>query len=422
MSVSSLETWQRLLDPSSRALVDAAAAVEAEGTSAAGVSRLRRIGDAGLVAAALDLAKARRKAAAKFGEETAARLVADSSGVEMATSALAGAHKAARYVRHLGHGATVVDLCCGIGGDAMTLHAAGLKVVGVDMDPCRAWMAGINAGVETRRADVLDESVTAIEGGFHLDPARREEGRQQTRGKRLYRYADLVPGPEAIERIIIERRNGAIKLGPGVDAQELPTRQRLGIPTELELISERGRLTQAVLWTGALAEAGEGEVSATTLRDATWTLRGKPGAAVMDPSRRIGAFLFEPDPAIERARLLGVACERFGVREWCPGLGLLTGDVNPCEASAEAAAWLGSGGHGFEVVEEMAWRLESVKVWLSERRYRVAAVKTRGQAVDADEVQRALSSSAGTGAAGVTVFVLRLGNTIKAVVTTRKTV
>jgi hypothetical protein len=117
--------------------------------STADVTALRKKWDKELVHAALALVKARGKAAVKFGA-AATRLVADPEGVEMATSHAAAAWKARRFAAAGGRTRAVLDLCCGIGGDAMALHAAGLDVTCVDSDPVRAWMA-VTTCVAARR-------------------------------------------------------------------------------------------------------------------------------------------------------------------------------------------------------------------------------------------------------------------------------
>jgi hypothetical protein len=187
-----------------------------------------------MVSVAVELGDARRRGFAKFGARVNS-IVADVQGMEMATASAAGAHKARRFAE-AGH--PVTDLCCGIGGDAMALVDAGVSVVGVDSSEVRAWMCAQNAGCGTVVADAGEVDVG---GAYHLDPARRSAD-----GTRRWRLEDLEPGPALIERLA--GRDGAVKLGPGVDLDLLP-------PGEVEMISERGTLTQAVLWTGSLARA-----------------------------------------------------------------------------------------------------------------------------------------------------------------------
>ena len=109
------------------------------------ITSLRRDYSAQAVSVALSLVEARRKAQRKFGERGRS-LIADVAGVEQASGAAVAAYKARRFADLLGGGATIADLCCGIGGDAMALADVGLDVIAVDRDPLRAWMAGQNGG------------------------------------------------------------------------------------------------------------------------------------------------------------------------------------------------------------------------------------------------------------------------------------
>jgi len=99
-----------------------AAAAAADPRNPASVSRLRSLAGEGgraaaLAAAALELAEARRRAVRKF--EGAADLWCDVAGVEQASGTLVARWKAERIRKILGAGAPILDLCCGIGGDAI---------------------------------------------------------------------------------------------------------------------------------------------------------------------------------------------------------------------------------------------------------------------------------------------------------------
>lgn len=364
-------------------------AASADPTRAADVERLRRSQPLPVVHAALKLAEARRRGQSKFGER-AAGLFADPIGLEMASSLRAGSHKSARFASAFPGGA-VLDLCCGIGGDSMALALAGLRVLCVDHDPVRAWMAGTNAACESIAADAMDPSLP--DGPFHLDPSRRTPDN----ARRHFRLEDLEPGPEVIGAIIQRRKHGAIKLGPGVD------RGTLSWPGELEILSEGGRLTQAVLWTGSLAGSGSRR-RATLLPsgDALWS----DGPVREAPVGLMGRWVFEPDDSVERAGLFPELCESVGAPLLHRRLGLLTSDV------PITSPWL----RGFEVVAEMGWHQDRVLAWLRANDAGIVEVKTRGKATNPDEAQARLS---GRGGRPYTVFVLRFDKAIRAIVTVR---
>ncbi len=420
-------------------------AAEVDATDVAAVGRLRRGYDAERVTVALELAAARRAAAVKFPGE-AERIVADREGVEQATSLTVARHKARRW-RDAGV-TRVVDLCCGIGGDAMGLMREGLAVVAADRDPVRAWMAGRNAGCAAVLAEVGEAGSGA--GPFdasvavHLDPTRR------TGAGRVYRLAEHDPAPAVVRSLLARHADTAVKLSPAVDLDELereygggadaegaadvdpsvkslaaqPTDLHPRLPgtglhprlpgtdggrVEVEFISEAGRLVQAVRWSGRPARASRG---ATLLRgDEVHELYGEPGVVgrpggpgepggpcVVEPRR----YLFTVDPAVERAGLM----HRLGLPVIHPKLGLFTADApvdNP---------WL----TGFELLGRMPYRLKRVKAWLREHDGGIVEVKTRGRAVDPDAVQRDLR---GTGATTYTVFALRFDRQVVALVTRR---
>jgi hypothetical protein len=374
VAIGTLEDWKQVVDCPE--LVAAAADV-APG-DLAGIARLRRNLDAGIVAVAVELAEARRRAAAKFGAR-ADSIVADVQGMEMATATAAGAHKARRFASA---GLAVTDLCCGIGGDAMALMDAGVDVVGVDASDVRAWMCARNAGCETR---VADASEVEVREAYHLDPARRTGA-----GVRRWRYEDLEPGRELIERLA--ERDGAVKLGPGVDLDVLPR-------GEIELISERGTLTQAVLWTGSLA----GVSRRATVLPAGASLAGEPVSMAFGEA---GTYVFSVDASVERAGLMGLLARELGLVALHPSLGLLTG--NELVESPFLTP--------FRLIERMGWREKKVREWLRANDAGIVEVKTRGRAVDPDKVQAALR---GDGATPYTLFVLRFDRRVEALIARR---
>ncbi|HNB60631.1 MAG TPA: class I SAM-dependent methyltransferase, partial [Phycisphaerales bacterium] len=202
--VLSLDIWQWLAGPQAHELVERAAATAP--TDVAGIERLRRLAAPERVRAAMLLAQARGKARDKWPAPVAVRIFADPEGVEMASSARAAAYKAQRLREGLNRsgfiGRTrepmVLDLCSGIGGDAMALaQCSDFRVVAVDRDPVRAWMAGLNAGCDSLVRG-LDETSGALANlpdaaAVHLDPARRHQRSDGSRSRRIVSLADHEP-------------------------------------------------------------------------------------------------------------------------------------------------------------------------------------------------------------------------------------
>ncbi len=372
------------------------------------LASLRKDWPKGLVAVAVEAARARMRAMDKFHPELADRIIADEEGVMVASSALAASHKAARFVQ--AGAATALDLCCGIGAVAYELGRAGLAVTGVDRSPVRAWMAWMNAHCEQLVADVEDQAVLErVRGAFvHLDPSRR------TGSKRTHAYEDYQPGPETIERIIDAAAGACVKLGPGVDFPRLPTPPG----SFVELLGEFGRLTQALLWTGTLAAnqgVEPGHRVATRLPGGE-RFAAEPGPLIdlgawydsSGPERPVLEHLYEADPALERGSLLGAFAESHGLRPIHPAVGVLTGE------KIIASPWLTR----FGVLEAMPWRRKAVKARLRELGAGIVAVKTRAKLVDPDALQKDLR---GPGDEELTLFVLRLGDTPTAIITRRAT-
>lgn len=407
-----LSTWQTLVEPAHEELLRVAA--DTNPRDVAAVDRLRKLTpDRDLIHAALQLAEARRKAIPKFGKR-AATLWADPQGVEMASSSIAAAHKAHRFRDCPAH-TPIIDLCCGIGGDAMQLGETAMPVTAVDLDPVRAWMAGRNARCASLVADA--KHVDVEHAAIHIDPPRRTSASGGV--SRLWRLSDLHPGADEMRALFGRARGGgAIKLGPGVDHAEVRAR----FPrSELEIISENGTLTQAVVWIGEAMRTRPGQACATLLqghpddRPASWLartiqIRGTPDErpAPIAADNRPLRYLFEPDDTVERARLQHVLCDTVHVPLLHPALGLLTADALIDHPMLTP----------FEVIDTLPWNTKRIREALAAYNAGIVEVKTRGGIVNPDHVQHDLR---GTGDEMLTVFVLRFDRELRAIIARRLT-
>ena len=276
----------------------------------------------------------------------------------------------------------------------MALTDRGLRVLAVDRDPLRVWMTQTNAGCDGLVADVA--SLQSHDTVLHIDPHRRS-----SRGRR-WRLDDYEPGPDVIRGLLDPARAGAVKLGPGVDLEAC--RQLYVGPSEIELVSVNGRLNQAVLWTGELA----GATTRATLIDAAGVVHSlvDEGAEDALSTSALKRFIYTVDPSIERRRMLPVLAGSLDMSSPSADVGLLTSD------RLVDSPWLTA----FELIEQMPWRQSKVKAWLAAHRAGVVEVKTRGRVVETDPTQLALR---GVGDEPFTVFVLRFGQKVTALVARR---
>ena len=370
-----------LLTPEGRALLD-----EVRGTAPADelavATRLRRGHPAELVSAALGQARLRQRAAAKFGAEDAERMFFTPNGVEQSTRASVAAHRAER-LRALGV-TSVADLCCGIGGDAIALARAGIRVLAVDRDPLTAAAARANADalglaglIDVREADVTEIDTASYDAVF-VDPARRGG-----RGRIFDPEAYSPPLSWAVQAAL-KAPHAALKVAPGIPHEAVPAE------AEAEWISDGGDVKEAVLWFGT----APGAVRATLLPGPRTLLgRGLPDPEV----RSVGRYLYEPDGAVIRAHLVAEAAEELDGGLIDRTIAYITADALRETRYATA----------YEITDRLPFNVKKLKALLREREVGILTVKKRGSAVEPEELRRkALPKPQGPHS--VTVFLTRV--------------
>ncbi|WP_150307911.1 class I SAM-dependent methyltransferase [Planctomonas psychrotolerans] len=359
-----------LLSPEGLRLLDSVPAY-AERDVVSTVARLRAAGSSPtLVSAVLTQARLRAKATGKFGD-FASRMLFTDAGLEQATRLPVAALHARRF-RDAGV-ARVADLGCGIGGDAMAMSALDLEVLAVDADDVTAILASYNlapfpaAAVEHARAQDVD---TARVEAVFLDPARRTTGHRDTR--RIDPDAYSPPLDFALDTA--RSLPTGIKLGPGLDRDLIPN------DAEAQWISVDGALVEMGLWFGAVSRPG--------IRRAALVLSGTRAAELVGASdapdaevRSIGEYVYEPDGAVIRARLIGDLARSLDAGMVSESIAWLTTDSPRPTPFAR----------GFRVTDTLPFDESRVKRLLRDRRIGSLEIKKRGIDLDPAVLRKRLS-------------------------------
>ncbi len=332
------------------------------------LTRLRRHVHPDLARAAVELTRLRRRAAAKF--PAAERMFFTREALEQASAAVVAAQRATRLAPYV----QVADLCCGVGGDALALAAAGAQVQAVDRDPVRLAMVAANAAalglvdrVHLNQIDLLDTPPPPAAALF-CDPGRRAGGR------RRFAVEEYEP---PLSHILGWQRHTpalAVKLAPGVDLATLPDH------TEVEFVSLAGELKEALLWCGPLVQVAW----RATLLDAhglvatlAQPVTPPPPPAITPPL----AYLYEPDPAVIRAGLVAELAAQIGATQLDPQIAYLT--AAHLQMTPFARVW--------PILTWQPFNLKRLRASLRTMQAGPVTVKKRGSALETDSLARQLS-------------------------------
>ena len=346
------------------------------------VATLRKEGHApALVAAVLNQSKLRSRAMPKFGP-FAERMLFTEAGLEQATRLKVAALHAGRF-RDAGV-TSVADLGCGIGADALALAAIELRVTGVERDEVTAAIAAYNlAPFENATIENADATAIDLAGfdGVYLDPARRSDAR------RLKDPADWSPSLDfAFE--IGSRLPTGVKLGPGIDRDLIPA----GV--EAQWISVDRDVVELGVWFGAAARPGIGRSALVIGEHGTAELTAAADSADVEPGA-LGEYLYEPDGAVIRARLIGDLARSLDARMISDQIAYLSTDAAVQTPFAV----------GFRITETLPLDERAIKKRLQALAIGTLEIKKRG--VDIDPAQfRAKLSLKGTNNA--TLFLTRV--------------
>jgi SAM-dependent methyltransferase len=367
------EQARRLLSPAGRDAVARASSLDLSTSARLRAAETMRAA-AGPELGPLALEQAVLKDRARSKHPAGERLWWTAEALEQASSYDVATHRARRFAGV----DRVLDLCCSVGGDLLPL-AQVAPAIGIDLDETRLLLAQANARELGLDVQLVRADVTRLEptGAAFADPARRSGGR------RVFDPRAYTPDLDRILGWLPRLEALAVKVAPGIDYDRLPS------DVEVEIVSLRGDVKEAVLWAGAVRR---GPRRTATLLPNGDVLTDEPvtGPAVRSP----GAFLLEPDGAVVRAHLVAQLAAR--VDGW-----LVDETIAYIAADAVVPTPFG---RWYAVREVLPFGLKTLRERLRAYDAGPLVVKKRGTAVEPEQLRRQLKL---TGSREVTVVLTR---------------
>ncbi len=346
-------------------------------------AELRQSYPGDLVAAAMLQHELRTAARAKFTR--ADQMYFTRAGLEQASGEPVARLRATRFAGS----ARLADLCCGIGGDLITLGSAA-PVRAVDMDPVHLQLAAINAAVygvevESVQSDVRDVDLADLDAVF-VDPARRTLRSQHTAAHRMaagnsepplswcFGLADQVPAV-------------CVKASPALDRAVVPT------GWEVEFVALGTELKEAALWSPALATCA---TRASVIVDGqTSTLAADEQPVQTSRVDAPGEFLLDPNPAVTRAGLVAELAAQRGAWQIDARIAFLSAD-QPIATPF---------GRSLRVLDSGPWQEKRLATRLRELDIGALDIRRRGLAGDVEQIRRRFRL---TGSGRATVLMTRV--------------
>ncbi len=374
----------RLAGPEGAALLEALPAYD-ERRVLELTARLRTAGfDADLVAAALTQSRLRARASDKFGD-FASGMFFTPDGLEQATRLSVAARHAARY---LTSGAErVLDLACGIGGDALAIAGLDIAVEAVDADPTTAAIAAHNlrslphADVRCARAEdvALPRGERARHTAVFVDPSRRVTGPADITGrsKRVFSLDAIAPSWSHVLTVASQVPATGVKLSPSMGHHAVPR------GAEAEWTSWHGEVLECVVWFGPLVRT-PGR-TATVCRPGAQPVmvteaEAAGGDRLVGNATPPGRYLYEPDRAIVRAGLSGAVVNASGGALLDSSGGYVGSDRLVDVAGARRLA----------VLERLPLQAKAIRAWARSAQVGTLTIKKRGVDVNPDDLRRQL--------------------------------
>ncbi len=223
-----------------------------------------------------------------------------------------------------------------------------------------------------RLGDAADADLTGVDGVF-LDPARRTAGHSST--SRVQDPAQWSPSLDTAFGLA-ERLPTGVKLGPGIDRDLLPH------DAECQWISVDRSVVEVGVWFGDLARPGIRRAALVIGANGAAELTARGDSEDVEVGD-LDSYVYEPDGAVIRARLIGDLGRQLEASTISPGMAYLTAPTAEETPFAQC----------FRVVETFPLDEKRLRQELKRRGIGRLEIKKRGVDVDPAAFRKRLQLS-----------------------------
>ncbi|MEY3990026.1 MAG: hypothetical protein RI985_1107 [Chloroflexota bacterium] len=330
------------------------------------MSFLRKHVDAEHAAAVFELAWVRQRATTKFAD--GAHLWFTREALEQSS------HERVAQTRlmHITPATHIVDICCGCGGDALTL-ATVAPIIAIDTDATRIAFAEANLAHRNLQATCMVADATTYTIPETVDVIFFDPGRRQ-QGKRIFDADDYLPPLTLANQWRRAGRRIIIKCAPGIDYTQLPFAQ----PYAIDCVSLTGDMRETLI---ILDAPYQWQRQATIINASeVYRLTNQPDTTHV-PITPPRAYLYEPDSAVIRAGLVTHLAAHLNLQMIDPQIAYLTGTV--VIDTPFARCW--------QVIDTLPFNERHLRQRLRQLGAGAITVKKRGSPVDTDALAKRLS-------------------------------
>ena len=350
-----------------------------------------------LTRAALIMEQAQLRIRAKSKFPLADQMFFTKRGLEQSSGAELSVYKAKQFKNH----ESILDVCCGIGGDLLGLANrdpvnSQLITTGIDSDPVTALFAKHNLQqlLQTEQiphalATVLSQDFTAADlsdfSGIHLDPDRRK-ARRATDGRHF------SPSLTEVFSRVSDSQMVSVKVAPAT-----PTENSFPDQLHRQWLGDRRECKQQVLWLGSDFPPSQRSAALVT-NDGSAHQIGCDGQSDVDRVVAPGLkkYLYEPHAAVLAAKLEDHLAAKHSLARIARTIAYYVSDKTIQEPLLA----------GFEVTEMFKMDFKTVHRFLVDRDVGEVELKQRG--IDNVTFERFRKMKL-TGSKTVTLFLTRYG-------------